>query len=42
MEEVFELADRISVLRDGKFIGCVKTNEVSSEELLRVTPGITL
>lgn len=39
MEEVFELADRISVLRDGKFIGCVKTNEVSSEELINMMVG---
>ena len=29
MEEVFEISDRISVLRDGKFIGCVETKEAS-------------
>lgn len=39
MEEVFELADKISVLRDGKFIGCVKTDKISSEELINMMVG---
>lgn len=39
MEEVFELADRVSVLRDGKFIGCVKTKEASPEELINMMVG---
>lgn len=39
MEEVFQLADRISVLRDGKFIGCVKTEEATQEELINMMVG---
>lgn len=39
MEEVFQLADRISVLRDGKFIGCVRTNEASPEQLINMMVG---
>lgn len=39
MEEVFELADRVSVLRDGKFIGCANTKEVSPEELINMMVG---
>lgn len=39
MEEVFELSDRISVLRDGKFIGCVKTKEASPEDLINMMVG---
>lgn len=39
MEEVFELSDRISILRDGKFIGCVKTKEASSEKLINMMVG---
>ena len=36
MEEVFELADRVSVLRDGQFIGCVKVAEASREQLINM------
>lgn len=39
MEEVFQLADRVSVLRDGKFIGCVKVSEASPEELINMMVG---
>lgn len=39
MEEVFELSDRISVLRDGQFIGCVNTKEASREELINMMVG---
>lgn len=39
MEEVFRLSDRISVLRDGKFIGCVKTGEATREELINMMVG---
>lgn len=39
MEEVFELADRVSVLRDGKFVGCVKVSEASPEELINMMVG---
>lgn len=39
MEEVFQLADRVSVLRDGKFIGCVRVEEASQEELINMMVG---
>ena len=39
MEEVFQLADRVSVLRDGKFIGCVRTKEATPEELINMMVG---
>lgn len=39
MEEVFKLADRVSVLRDGKFIGCVKVSEATPEELVNMMVG---
>lgn len=39
MEEVFKLADRVSVLRDGKFIGCVKVTEATPEELINMMVG---
>jgi len=39
MEEVFQLADRVSVLRDGKFIGCVKVTEATPEELINMMVG---
>lgn len=39
MEEVFQLADRVSVLRDGRFIGCVKASEATPEELVNMMVG---
>lgn len=39
MEEVFELSDRVSVLRDGQFIGCVNKKEASREELINMMVG---
>lgn len=39
MEEVFQLADRVSVLRDGKFIGCEKVSETTSEHLINMMVG---
>lgn len=39
MEEVFELADRVSVLRDGQFIGCVNVAEASREQLINMMVG---
>lgn len=39
MDEVFKLADRISVLRNGSFIGCVKVNETSREQLINMMVG---
>ena len=39
MEEVFQLADRVSVLRDGQFIGCVKVADASREQLINMMVG---
>ncbi|MGL6167580.1 MAG: sugar ABC transporter ATP-binding protein [Fusobacteriaceae bacterium] len=39
MEEVFKLSDRISVLRDGKFIGCVNSAEATPKELINMMVG---
>ncbi len=39
MDEVFELADRVSVLRDGKFIGCVNVKDATPEELINMMVG---
>lgn len=39
MEEVFKLADRVSVLRDGKFIGCVAVSQSTPEELIHMMVG---
>lgn len=39
MDEVFQLADRVSVLRDGMFIGCVKIADASREQLINMMVG---
>lgn len=39
MEEVFAIADRISVLRDGHFIGCVNAKEAAPEKLINMMVG---
>jgi ABC-type sugar transport system ATPase subunit len=39
MAEVFQISDRISILRDGHFIGCVKTASASSHELINMMVG---
>ena len=39
MDEIFDLCDRITVLRDGEIVGERKTNETSREELLRLMVG---
>lgn len=42
MEEVFELADRITVLRDGELIGTVKTEATDREQIIKMMVGRTL
>lgn len=42
MEEIFRLADRITVLRDGKLVKTVRKEDISSEELIRLMVGRTL
>ena len=39
MEEVFQLADRVTVFRDGEYIGCLDVKEASREELIRMMVG---
>lgn len=42
INEVFEIAQRVSVLRDGRLIGTKKITETSSEELIEMMVGRTL
>ena len=39
MDEIFSLTDRVTVLRDGKVIGTVKTAETNKRELARMMVG---
>jgi rhamnose transport system ATP-binding protein len=39
LDEVFELADRITVLRDGHYVGTHAASEVSRDELIRMMVG---
>ena len=39
MKEIFQLADRITVLRDGKFVGTRLTSETDNNELVRMMVG---
>ena len=39
MEEVFQIADRLMVLRDGKFIGCVDAKNSSRGEIISMMVG---
>lgn len=41
-EEVFELSDKISVLRDGEYIGSMKTSEATMDEVLSMMVGRTV
>ncbi|UCE07603.1 MAG: sugar ABC transporter ATP-binding protein [bacterium] len=36
LEELFEIGDRVTVLRDGKYIGTKSINEVTKHELIRM------
>ena len=42
LEEVFEISDRISVLRDGELIGTRETSELEAREVIRMMVGRTL
>lgn len=42
MEEIFTIADRVTVLRDGCYIGTKTISETSSEELISMMIGRTL
>ncbi|WP_293853424.1 sugar ABC transporter ATP-binding protein [uncultured Alsobacter sp.] len=39
MAEVYELSDRVSVLRDGTFVGTLNREEISAEALVRMMVG---
>jgi rhamnose transport system ATP-binding protein len=42
LEEVFTLADRVTVLRDGQYVGTKLVSEVSSEQLISMMVGRTI
>lgn len=42
LQEVFEIADRITVLRDGKKVDTVPTSSINIDELIRMMVGRTL
>lgn len=39
MEEIFQISDRITVLRDGRYVGTVRTAETSLDELVKMMVG---
>lgn len=39
LNEIFEIADRVQVLRDGKNIGTVKVSETNSDDLIQMMVG---
>lgn len=39
LNEIFEISDRISVLRDGELVGCIQTAECNSDMLIRMMVG---
>lgn len=42
LEELYALADRVTVLRDGTYVGTKPMNEVSRDELIRMMVGRTI
>jgi ribose transport system ATP-binding protein len=42
LEEVFEVADRITVLRDGELVGTVHTRETDQRQLIKMMVGRTM
>ncbi len=39
MDEIFRIADRITVLRDGEFVGTKKTSDTNIDELIKMMVG---
>lgn len=39
MNEIFEISDRVTVMRDGEYIGTVKTKETTNDELISMMVG---
>ena len=42
MEEIFEISDRVTVLKDGKLVGTVETKDVDRAEIIRMMVGRSL
>lgn len=42
MSEVYELADRVTVLRDGQYVGTLEGEQINAEELIRRMVGRSL
>lgn len=42
LEEVFEIADRVTVLRDGQYVGTEPVNEITQDDLIRMMVGRAL
>jgi rhamnose transport system ATP-binding protein len=42
LDEIFILSNRVTVLRDGKLVGCKNTEETNEAELIRMMVGRTL
>ena len=42
MEEIFKISDRVTVIRDGSFIGTVQTKETNVDELVSMMVGRSL
>ncbi|RAK10609.1 ribose transport system ATP-binding protein [Halanaerobium saccharolyticum] len=42
LEEVFEICDRVTVLRDGEFVGEVETAETDEDQLINMMVGRTI
>lgn len=39
MDEIRKISDRVTVMRDGEYIGTVKTNEVTEEQIVKMIVG---
>ena len=42
MEELYEVTDKITVMRDGTYVGTVKTRETNTDELVSMMVGRSL
>jgi len=39
MKEVFEICDRVTVLKDGSYVGCMNISEITHEDVIRAMVG---
>ena len=42
IDEIFDISDRVTILKDGKLIGVVNTRDVDKPELIRMMVGQSL